>query len=337
MKSTKSVFFLSIIIVLLLPLAYAQFRVELSEENITGLTTETKQTTKVTIFNEGEVALWCSYNIQGVDETLTAGLSPGSSSGVNIKFTVPEDCREPCAIPVHVSCYNRDTGELVGETDVSFDLYGIQVESTFTRLSRLFILLLILGIFVGFIFGIWKVVGNLTKKGVAAGEKVVDQEPGKRKLSAIMFTDMKGYSKEMGADEEKTLKKVWRYEKAMRQVIKEHEGRVVKTIGDAIMGDFDSAVNAVRAAVEIQQLLAKEEIKIRIGIQLGDVIHKGGDIFGDGVNIASRIESICEPGKIYISEDVYNQVRDKIKADFENLGVKPLKNIDRPPKVFRIK
>jgi len=184
------------------------------------------------------------------------------------------------------------------------------------------------------IFGFYRLMKFLfLRKNRRKGE----EDEGKRKLSAIMFTDMKGFSKEMGEDEEKTLKKLWRYEKVMKSIIKEHDGRVVKTIGDAIMGDFDSAVNSVKAAMEIQSLLKKEDIKIRIGIHLGDVIHKGGDIFGDGVNIASRIESICEPGETYISEDTYNQVKGKIRAAFENLGNRPLKNIDSPPKVYRIK
>jgi adenylate cyclase len=189
--------------------------------------------------------------------------------------------------------------------------------------------------FIFLIFGFYKLIKLLFFKKKKE-EKETDEE-GKRKLSAIMFTDMKGYSKEMGHDEESTLKKIWRYEKAMKSIIKSHEGRVVKTIGDAIMGDFDSAVNAVKSAIEIQDLLKKEDIKIRIGIHIGDVIHKGGDVFGDGVNIASRIESICEPGQIYISEDVYNQVKGKVRVGFENLGSRPLKNIEFPPRVYKIK
>jgi class 3 adenylate cyclase len=102
------------------------------------------------------------------------------------------------------------------------------------------------------------------------------------------------------------------------------------------MGDFDSAVNAVNAAMEIQKLLEKEDIKIRIGIHLGDVIHKAGDIFGDGVNIASRIESICEPGEVYISEEVYRQVKGKINAEFEDLGKQRLKNIETHIRTYKV-
>ncbi|MBU2523480.1 MAG: adenylate/guanylate cyclase domain-containing protein [Nanoarchaeota archaeon] len=197
-----------------------------------------------------------------------------------------------------------------------------------------FVIIIALAVFILIVFGFYKLIMYLFFK---EGEKKEVEEEGKRKLSAIMFTDMKGFSKEMGKNEEATLKKFWRYEKAMKQIVKEHDGRVVKTIGDAIMGDFNSAVQAVKAAMEIQNLLKKEDIMIRIGIHLGDVIHKGGDIFGDGVNIASRIESICEPGKIYISEDVYSQVRGKINVNFENLGNRPLKNIDSPPRVYKLK
>jgi class 3 adenylate cyclase len=195
------------------------------------------------------------------------------------------------------------------------------------------VVIVAIALFILLIFGFYRLIRFLFLRK----NKEEKEDEGKRKLSAIMFTDMKGFSKEMGEDEEKTLKKLWRYERAMKSIIKEHDGRVVKTIGDAIMGDFDSAVNSVKAAMDIQSLLKKEDIKIRIGIHLGDVIHKGGDIFGDGVNIASRIESICEPGEIYISEDTYNQVKGKIRATFENLGKRPLKNIESPPKVYKIK
>jgi len=201
-------------------------------------------------------------------------------------------------------------------------------------IGLVFVIIIALIIFLLIIFGFYRLVKYLFFRKTEHKEKETE---GKRKLSAIMFTDMKGYSKEIGNDEESTLKKVWRYEKAIKSIIKEHEGRIVKTIGDAIMGDFNSAVNAVKSAIEIQNFLKKEDIKIRIGIHLGDVIHRGGDIFGDGVNIASRIESICEPGHIYISEDVYSQVKGKIHAGFENLGNRPLKNIDSPPRVYKVK
>ena len=326
-------------IFLLFPLVTAQplegdspasnFRIELFENNITGLVVGSEQTVKATIFNEGDYTLKCTYKLQGVEEDITEGLSPRASSAFNIIFFVPENCREPCTIPVHVTCYDKATANLVAESDVSFDLY--EIIDRWQQILGFIVLFLILA---AVALVLWKIMEFVKKKtGV---EKEPEHDEGKRKLSAIMFTDVKGYSKEIGRDEEATLKKVWRYEKAMKQIIKEHDGIVVKTIGDAIMGDFDSAVNAVKAALEIQNLLKKEDIKIRIGIHLGDVIHKAGDVFGDGVNIASRIESICEPGQIYISEDVYNQVKGKIRAGFENLGNRPLKNIESPPKVYKI-
>lgn len=206
------------------------------------------------------------------------------------------------------------------------------------NLIRLVGLILIFAVLIAVVLlifkGLWKWIKFLFFSSSKQKEEV--DEDSKRKLSAIMFTDMKGYSAEMGRDEERTLKKAWRYEKAIKSIIKEHHGRVVKTIGDAIMGDFDSAVNSVRSAAAIQEFLKKEDIKIRIGIHVGDVVHKAGDIFGEGVNIASRLESICEPGSIYISEDVYNQVRGKVAVKFESLGSRPLKNIESPPKVFKI-
>lgn len=209
------------------------------------------------------------------------------------------------------------------------------VGNVFQLVVIIFFLAIALALLLLIFFGFWKWIKFLFFKRKKS-ENEEESEEGKRKLSAIMFTDMKGYSAEMGIDEEKTLKKVWRYEKAIKSIIKDHHGRTVKTIGDAIMGDFDSTINAVTAAIAIQNFLKKEEITIRIGVHLGDVIHKAGDIFGEGVNIASRLESICEPGSIYISEDVYNQVRNKVKANFKSLGARPLKNIESPPRVYKI-
>ena len=307
------------------------FRIELAEKDIGGLSEGGRSTTKATLFNIGQAKLKCLYIIPGTNEeqSITDGLSPGSSTSFNIIFFVPQDCREPCGISAHVICYDKQAATIAGETDVSFDLWEIQ--TTGTKVLGYGILILIVA---AVIFIIIKVIRHFKKReGYKSPET---EEKVKRKLSAIMFTDMKGYSAEVGKDEEKTLKKVWRYEKAMKNVIKENDGRIVKTIGDAIMGDFDSAVNAVNAAMEIQRMLEKEDIMIRIGIHLGEVIHKGGDIFGDGVNIASRIESICEPGEVYISEDVFKQVKGKISAEFEDLGKQRLKNIETHVRTYKV-
>jgi class 3 adenylate cyclase len=302
-------------------------------DNITDVITGGKYTMKATLTNDWDRTIKCAYKVQGTnyeEEKITDGLTSGSKTNFNIIFFVPEGCTEPCSVTAHVTCYDKDSASLAYETDVSFDLIGIiapwQQMLGFAVLGGM-VLAAIAILYFAYRF----------VSGKAGKPQEKDEGPGRRRLSAIIFTDMKGYSKEMGLDEEATLKKLWRYEKAMKQIIKEHEGHVVKTIGDAIMGDFDSAVQAVRAAMAIQDLLRKEDIKIRIGIHLGDVIHRGGDVFGDGVNIASRIESICEPGEIYISEDVYNQVKGKIRGDFQSLGRKPLKNIDVPPRVYRVK
>jgi len=208
------------------------------------------------------------------------------------------------------------------------------ISGLFKLVAVVFIFAVVIALVLLIFKGLWKWVRFLFFS--SKNKEEPEDDDSKRKLSAIMFTDMKGYSAEMGRDEERTIKKAWRYERAIRSIIKEHHGRVVKTIGDAIMGDFDSAVNAVRSAAAIQDFLKKEDIKIRIGIHLGDVVHKAGDIFGEGVNIASRLESICEPGSTYISEDVYNQVKGKVPIKFESLGSKPLKNIESPPKVYKI-
>ena len=125
-----------------------------------------------------------------------------------------------------------------------------------------------------------------------------------RRLSAIMFSDIKGFSRMMGEDQEATLRLLDEHNEIITPIIKRHKGKVLKFIGDAILSNYDSAVDATRAGVEIQATLRKlnrekpdaEKIIIRIGIHIGDVVMKGGDIFGDGVNVAARIEPLAEPG-----------------------------------------
>jgi class 3 adenylate cyclase len=166
----------------------------------------------------------------------------------------------------------------------------------------------------------------------------------KRKLSAIMFTDIKGFSKRMGEDEEGTFRLLKEQMQSVNPIIEKYDGRVVKTIGDAIMGDFASVLNAVKCAVDIQKLLHRtnqnrseqEKLIIRIGIHLGDVILSENDLYGDGVNIAARLEGIAPPGGISVSEIVYSSVRSQLPLNFQDTGLKSLKNIKEPMRVYSI-
>jgi adenylate cyclase len=166
-----------------------------------------------------------------------------------------------------------------------------------------------------------------------------------RKLAAILAADVAGYSRLMGADEEGTLARL----KACRgelldPKIAEHRGRVVKTTGDGILIEFPSVVDAVRCAMDVQRDMAgrnadvtdEQRIEFRVGINLGDIMIDAEDIHGDGVNIAARLEGIAEPGGICISDSSYQQVRDKLSIDFEDMGQQQLKNIARPVRVYRI-
>jgi len=163
-----------------------------------------------------------------------------------------------------------------------------------------------------------------------------------RRLAAILAADVVGYSRLMGADEEGTLAalKAIRHELGDPKV-KEHRGRIVKTTGDGLLIEFSSVVDAVRYAVEVQQGMAERNsgvredrrIEFRIGINLGDIIRDGRDIF-DGVNIAARLEALAEPGGICISRVVHDQVRDKLNVAFEDLGEQQVKNIARPVHVW---
>ncbi len=165
-----------------------------------------------------------------------------------------------------------------------------------------------------------------------------------RRLAAIMATDVVGYSRLIRADEEGTLEAL----QALRAdlinpKIAEHHGRIVKLMGDGMLVEFASVVDAVNAAVETQQAVAErnsdlpkdKRIDFRIGINLGDVVIDGDDIQGDGVNVAARLEGMAEPGGIYVSGMVYEGVRDRMDVSFEDLGEREVKNIDRPVRVWR--
>jgi class 3 adenylate cyclase len=166
-----------------------------------------------------------------------------------------------------------------------------------------------------------------------------------RRLAAIMAADVVGYSRLMGKNEEGTLFDL----KAVRSEvtdpkIDEHRGRIVKTLGDGLLVEFASVVDAVRCAVDIQREMKRrfglqpsgDPIVLRIGINLGDIIIDEADIFGDGVNVAARLEGLADPGGICVSRIVRDQVRDKLGFGFEDLGQQQVKNIARPVHVFRI-
>src|SRR6266566_5535556 len=171
------------------------------------------------------------------------------------------------------------------------------------------------------------------------------EERVERRLTAILAADAAGYSRLMGADEEGTLAalKTLRREVADPK-IKEHRGRLVKTTGDGLLAEFASVVDAVRCAVEVQREMiarnadvpAARRIEFRMGINVGDIIIEDGDIFGDGVNIASRLEALAEPGGICVSASAHDQVRDRLDIAFDDLGEQQVKNIVRPVRVYSI-
>lgn len=167
-----------------------------------------------------------------------------------------------------------------------------------------------------------------------------------RRLAAILAADVVGYSRLIGADEEGTLARLKAHRRELIDPkIAEHTGRVVKTTGDGILVEFASAVDAVRCAIGFQRGMAErntgvmqnQRIEFRIGVHVGDVITEDGDILGDGVNIAARLEGIAEPGGICISEDAHRQVRGKLDAPFEDKGNQQLKNIASPVRVYGVR
>jgi len=171
--------------------------------------------------------------------------------------------------------------------------------------------------------------------------------PPVRRLTAILAADVAGYSRLMGADEEGTHE---RFKAHLRELVEpkiaEHRGRIVKNTGDGFLAEFQSVVDAVRCAVEIQRGMVERDadtppedkrIAFRIGVNLGDVIAEGDDIFGDGVNVAARLEALAEPGGICISRVVRDQVRDKLPYPFEDRGEQSVKNIARPVRVYALR
>ena len=165
-----------------------------------------------------------------------------------------------------------------------------------------------------------------------------------RKLAAIMFTDMVGYSALSQRDEKLAQELLEEHRQLLREIFPRFNGTEIKTIGDAFLVEFGSALEAAQCAIEIQRTLAKRNadiapdrrIELKIGIHIGDVVHRGGDVYGDGVNIASRIEPVAGPGGICVSMDVERQVRNALEARFEKLATTELKNISVPMDLFRI-
>ena len=166
-----------------------------------------------------------------------------------------------------------------------------------------------------------------------------------RRLAAIVAGDIAGYSHLMGIDEEGTHNRVKRIERDLIEPsIAEHDGRLVKTTGDGFIAIFDSPVEAVRCSIVIQQNLVGRNaalpkhywIEYRIGVNLGDVIIETDDIYGDGVNIASRLEGIADPGEVYISGGIYEQIKNKLVCGYESLGDRKVKNITDPVRVYRV-
>src|SRR6266446_2005805 len=165
-----------------------------------------------------------------------------------------------------------------------------------------------------------------------------------RKLAAIMFTDMVGYSALSQRDEKLAQELLEEHRQLLREIFPRFNGTEIKTIGDAFLIEFNSALEAAQCAIEIQRTLAKRNhdvtaerrIELKIGIHIGDVVHRGGDVYGDGVNIASRIEPLAAAGGICVSMDVERQIRNALEARFEKLAPTELKNISVPMDLFRI-
>src|ERR1700681_4830980 len=165
-----------------------------------------------------------------------------------------------------------------------------------------------------------------------------------RKLTAILCADVYGYSRLMGGDEEATLATLTAHRQIIDNLIEQHHGRFVNSAGDSVLAEFASVVEAVNGAVDIQTALKAENAKLpperrmefRIGVNLGDVMVEGDQIYGDGINVAARLESLAHPGGICISGKVHEEISSKLPLEYDDLGEQTVKNIARPVHVWRV-
>src|SRR5712671_7663194 len=166
----------------------------------------------------------------------------------------------------------------------------------------------------------------------------------KRKIAAIMAADIAGYSKLVAEDEEETLRRLESYRAVFADFVNRFSGRIFNTAGDAILAEFPSAVDAVRCAIDVQESLrtrnlaypASRQMSFRIGITIGDVVERDGDLLGDGVNIASRLSGLAEPGGLCVARTVHEQVANKLSVAFVDIGEQEVKNIPTPIHVYAL-
>src|SRR5437870_612289 len=174
--------------------------------------------------------------------------------------------------------------------------------------------------------------------------EILEPSARKRKLAAILHADVVGFSRLMGEDEAGTHQALGKLRRAVDPLITEHGGRIVGTAGDSLLADFSSVVDALSCAGEMQQaaratndpIPPERRLELRIGVNLGDVIIDGEDIFGDGVNIAARLEALAQPGTICISQTVYEHVKNKLDLDYRPLGSHRVKNIAEPVRAYAV-
>src|SRR5687767_3919432 len=171
-----------------------------------------------------------------------------------------------------------------------------------------------------------------------------EPSPMQRRLAAILAADIAGYSRLMHEDEPATVRDLKAHQSVILPLIGRHGGRIIDTAGDGILAEFPSVIGATECAVEIQTVMAERNEDVpegrrmlfRIGLNLGDVIHDETRIYGDGINIAARLEALAEPGGVLVSSTVYDQVRGKLPVAFQDVGERQVKNIDQPVRMYRL-